>query len=154
MIASETFVFGWWEICSSWMTRRRKWSCSHPSTNLILPNHTVLPIANPFLSCPVAFCVNKSNNTRSLLNKRTIISCFNRIKKQSASQVEEEEEENHHQHHVLHVGHLGHFFHVPRVNHFAQCYCFLSILYNWANATGGEEGRKLLCLFKTIPSRT
>ena len=50
---------------------------------------------------------------------------------------------NHHHHHVLHVGHLGHFLHVPRVGHLAQCYCFLSILYNWANATGGEEGRRL-----------
>ena len=27
-----------------------------------------------------------------------------------------------------------------RVGHLAQCYCFLSILYNWADATGGEEG--------------
>ena len=35
MIASETFVHGWREICSSWMTRRRKWSCSHPSMDLI-----------------------------------------------------------------------------------------------------------------------
>ena len=41
---------------------------------------------------------------------------------------------NHHHHHV---GHLGHFLHVPRVGHLAQYYCFLYILYNWANATGG-----------------
>ena len=46
-------------------------------------------------------------------------------------------------HHVMHVGHLGHFLHVPRVGHLAQCYCFLSIMYNWANATGGEKGRRL-----------
>ena len=44
---------------------------------------------------------------------------------------------NHHHHYVLHVCHLGHFLHVPRVGHLAQYYCFLSILYNWANATGG-----------------
>ena len=46
-------------------------------------------------------------------------------------------------HHVLNVGHLGHFLHFPRVGHLAHCYCFLSILYNWANATGAEEGRRL-----------
>ena len=46
-------------------------------------------------------------------------------------------------HYVLRVGHLGNFLHVPRVGHLAQCYCFLSILYNWANATGGEENRRL-----------
>ena len=39
---------------------------------LNLPNHFVLPIANPFLSCPVAFYINRSSNKRSLLNKRTI----------------------------------------------------------------------------------
>ena len=50
---------------------------------------------------------------------------------------------NHHHDHVLHVGHVGHFLHVPRVGHLAQCYSFLSILYNWANATEGEEGRRL-----------
>ena len=50
------------------------------------------------------------------------------------AEEEEEEEENHH--HVLHVDHLGHFLQVPRVGHLAQCYSFLSILYNWANATG------------------
>ena len=49
----------------------------------------------------------------------------------------------HHHHHVLHVGHLGHFLHAPRVGHLAQCNCFLSILNNWANATGGEEGTRL-----------
>ena len=47
-------------------------------------------------------------------------------------------------HYVLRVGHVGHFLHVPRVGHLALCYCFISILYNWANATGGrEEGRRL-----------
>ena len=45
--------------------------------------------------------------------------------------------------HVQFVGHLGALLHFPRVGHLAQCYCFLSILYNWANATGGEEGRRL-----------
>ena len=57
---------------------------------------------------------------------------------------------NHHHHHVLNVGHLGHFLQVPRVGHLAPYYCFLSILYNWANATGGlvVEGYKLLGLFK------
>ena len=49
----------------------------------------------------------------------------------------------HHLHHILHVGHLSHFLHVPHVGHLAQCYCFLSVLYNWANATRGEEGRTL-----------
>ena len=44
---------------------------------------------------------------------------------------------NHHHYHVLHVGRLGHFLHVPRVGHLAQCYCLLSNLYNWANATAG-----------------
>ena len=48
---------------------------------------------------------------------------------------------SHYHHHVLHVGHLGHSLHVPHVGHLAQCYCFLSILYNWANAIGGEELR-------------
>ena len=38
-------------------------------------------------------------------------------------------------HHVLHVGRLGHIIHVTHVDHLhiiahAQCYCFLSILYN------------------------
>ena len=41
-------------------------------TMLKLPNHFVLPIANPFLSCPVAVYVNRPSNKRSLLNKRTI----------------------------------------------------------------------------------
>ena len=36
---------------------------------------------------------------------------------------------NHHDY-VLRVGHFGHFLHVTRVGHLAQCYCFLSILYN------------------------
>ena len=40
-----------------------------------------LPIANPFLSYPVAFYVIMSSNKRSLLNKRTINSFFNRIQK-------------------------------------------------------------------------
>ena len=53
--------------------------------------------------------------------------------------AEEEEEENHHHHHVQP---LGQFRHLPRVGHLAKFYCFLSILYNWANATGGEEGRR------------
>ena len=58
---------------------------------------------------------------------------------------------NHH-YHVLHVAHLGQFLHVPRVGHFPQCYCFLTILYNWANATGGKiDGYKLLS-FKTTPN--
>ena len=35
---------------------------------------------------------------------------------------------------ILRIGHLGHFIHVPRVGHLAQCYCFISIIYNWANA--------------------
>ena len=39
------------------------------------------------------------------------------------------------QDHVLHVVHLGHFIHVSQVGHLhiiahAQCYCFISILYN------------------------
>ena len=51
--------------------------------SLKLPNHFVLPIANPFLSCPVAFYINRSSNKRSLLNKRTI-NYFFRIKNQSA----------------------------------------------------------------------
>ena len=46
-------------------------------------------------------------------------------------------------HHVMHVGHLGHFLHVPRIGHLVQCYCFRSILYKWADATGGEIGRRL-----------
>ena len=44
--------------------------------------------------------------------------------------------------HVLHVGHLGHFIHVPRVGHLhgiAHAQCFLYILYNWTNATGGSK---------------
>ena len=58
-------------------------------------------------------------------------------------------------HHVLYVGDLGFFLHVPREGHLAQCYCFLCILYNFANATGGEEGYKLLHIFfVTIPNRT
>ena len=56
---------------------------------------------------------------------------------------EEVEEESQYHHLVLHVVHLGNFLHVPRVGLLGQCYCFLSILYNWANATGGEEGRRL-----------
>ena len=50
---------------------------------LKLPNHFVFPIANPFLSCPVAFYINRSSNKRSLLNKR-IINIFLSYKKQSA----------------------------------------------------------------------
>ena len=56
-------------------------------------------------------------------------------------EVEEEESHHHHHHHVLHVCHLGHFLNVPRR---PPCAVLLfSILYNWANATGGEEGRRL-----------
>ena len=55
---------------------------------------------------------------------------------------------NHHHRHVLHVGHFGHFLHVPRIGHLAQCYCFLSILYNWANATGGGRYEVInYCIF-------
>ena len=39
---------------------------------LMYNNHFVLPIANPFLSCSVAFYINRSSNKRSFLNKRTI----------------------------------------------------------------------------------
>ena len=41
-IAPETFVLGWQETCSSWMTRRRKWSCSHSSTDL--SHYLTLPL--------------------------------------------------------------------------------------------------------------
>ena len=51
--------------------------------DLKLPNHFVLPIANPFLSWPVAFYINRPSNKRSLLNKRTINYLLS-YKKQSA----------------------------------------------------------------------
>ena len=44
-------------------------------------NHFVLPIANPFLSCPVAFYIIMWSNKRSLFNKRTNYFFFCRIQK-------------------------------------------------------------------------
>ena len=41
--------------------------------HLKLPYYFVLPIANPFLSCPVGFYINRSSNERSLLIKEPLI---------------------------------------------------------------------------------
>ena len=59
-------------------------------------------------------------------------------------------------HHVLHVGRLGHIIHVTHVDHLhiiaqAQCYCFLSILYNSGQMQLERrkvKDYKLLCLYK------
>ena len=61
--------------------RERELVYVHIIGNLKVTNHFVLPIANPFLSCPVAFYIIRWSNKRSLLNKRTINFFCNRIKK-------------------------------------------------------------------------
>ena len=48
---------------------------------LKVSNHFVLPIANPFLLCPIAFYIIMGSNKRSLLNKRTNYFFFYRIQK-------------------------------------------------------------------------
>ena len=69
------------------------------------------------------FCLNNNVST-SITNISLQVQAYRLISQQ-----------NHYHHHVLHVGHLGHCQHVPHVGQLliiahAQCYCFLSILYN------------------------